>query len=197
MSNALKKINARVKVLQKKHPKSKRSTLQKQAGREWRAGKLKKGVGAVRKQHHVKKKAVAKKRRRTAKPKVVTRTRTVIKVVRPKRRRAAHHKKRTTTRRRVSGVGKTSILLPIVGVAAVGLLAYYMMSKPTYPAFAPTSNPYRVQAQNNVLQWATAAGLAASTITSIINSLNNSDDSTVIAAGSDPAGTFAQSQLGD
>jgi len=196
MSNALKKINARVKVLQKKHPKSKRTTLQKQAGREWRAGKLKGAVGAVRKKHHVKKKTVAKKRRRTAKPKVVTRTRTIVKVVRAKRRRATH-KKRTTARRRVSGVGKTSILLPIVGVAAVGLLAYYMMSRPTIPPFAPTNNPYRVQAQNSILQWATAAGLAASTITSIINSLNSSDDSTVIAAGSNPAATFAQSQLGD
>ncbi len=44
MSNALAKINARVKVLAKKHPKSKRTTLQKQAGREYRAGKLG-GVG--------------------------------------------------------------------------------------------------------------------------------------------------------
>ncbi len=41
MSAALKKINARVKQLQKKHPKSKRVTLQKQAGKEYRAGKLK------------------------------------------------------------------------------------------------------------------------------------------------------------
>lgn len=40
MSNALAKINARVKQLQKKHPKSKRTSLQKQAGREYRAGKL-------------------------------------------------------------------------------------------------------------------------------------------------------------
>lgn len=40
MSTALAKINARVKYLQKKHPKTQRKTLQKQAGREYRAGKL-------------------------------------------------------------------------------------------------------------------------------------------------------------
>ena len=41
-SSILKKINARVKQLKKKHPGAKRSTLQKQAGREFKAGKLKK-----------------------------------------------------------------------------------------------------------------------------------------------------------
>lgn len=58
MSNALAKINARVKVLAKKHPKSKRTTLQKQAGREYRAGKL----GRVKKKRVVgaKKKRVAR-----------------------------------------------------------------------------------------------------------------------------------------
>jgi hypothetical protein len=40
MSTALAKINARVKYLQKKHPNTQRKTLQKQAGREYRAGKL-------------------------------------------------------------------------------------------------------------------------------------------------------------
>ena len=53
MSTALAKINARVKQLQKKHPKTQRKTLQKQAGREYRAGKL----GGVKK-HVAKKKAV-------------------------------------------------------------------------------------------------------------------------------------------
>jgi hypothetical protein len=57
MPNALKKINARVKELQKKHPNTQRKTLQKQAGREYKAGKLgglyssgkkRKKVGAVR-----------------------------------------------------------------------------------------------------------------------------------------------------
>lgn len=35
-------INDRVKALQKKHPRSKRTTLQKQAGKEYRDGKLSK-----------------------------------------------------------------------------------------------------------------------------------------------------------
>lgn len=38
--SALKKINARVKHLARLHPNSKRVTLQKQAGAEYRAGKL-------------------------------------------------------------------------------------------------------------------------------------------------------------
>ena len=45
MSTALAKINARVKQLQKKHPNTQRKTLQKQAGKEYKAGKL----GGVRK----------------------------------------------------------------------------------------------------------------------------------------------------
>jgi hypothetical protein len=39
-ATALKKINARVKALAKKYPGKKRVTLQKQAGAEYRAGKL-------------------------------------------------------------------------------------------------------------------------------------------------------------
>jgi hypothetical protein len=69
MSTALKKINARVKALAKKHPGSKRVTLQKQAGREYRAGKLggarKKKVGKVKRRSVVGKKKVGKVKRRS------------------------------------------------------------------------------------------------------------------------------------
>ena len=54
MSNALAKINARVKVLAKKHPGKKRVTLQKQAGKEYKAGKL----GGVKRHSHKRKKKV-------------------------------------------------------------------------------------------------------------------------------------------
>lgn len=58
-STALKKINARVKFLAKKHPGKKRVTLQRQAGKEYREGKL----GGHKKKVVHKKKAVHKKRR--------------------------------------------------------------------------------------------------------------------------------------
>lgn len=54
MSSALKKIQARVKQLRKKHPNAKFRSLQKQAGSEYRSGKL----GGVKK----KKRTVAKKK---------------------------------------------------------------------------------------------------------------------------------------
>ncbi len=60
MPNALKKINARVKHLQKLHPNTQRKTLQKQAGREYRAGKL----GAVRKSRPKKQRAKKAARKR-------------------------------------------------------------------------------------------------------------------------------------
>jgi hypothetical protein len=47
---ALRKINAEVKRLKKKHPNSKHSTLQKQAGKAYRAGKLGR-VGGKKKVH--------------------------------------------------------------------------------------------------------------------------------------------------
>jgi hypothetical protein len=63
-STALSKINARVKQLAKKHPGKKRVTLQKQAGAEYRAGKL----GGAKKRHakkvHHKRIAAPRKRRR-------------------------------------------------------------------------------------------------------------------------------------
>jgi len=64
MSTALAKINARVKQLAKKHPGKKRVTLQRQAGAEYRAGKLGGSVGAKRKRT-VHKKKPAKRRTKT------------------------------------------------------------------------------------------------------------------------------------
>lgn len=200
MNTALKKINARVKVLQKKHPNSKRKTLQKQAGAEWRAGKLKHGVGSVRKKHAVKKKTVAKKRRRAKKPTVkvirVYRKHHVAKVPTKRRRRARY--KVTHKVRRVSGPGKKSILPVVLGLAALAGVAYLVL-KPSQPALLPSNNPARVQAQSNILQWAAAAGLVGSALTSIIKALNNSDDTTVINAGTSPnaAQAFLNSQMGD
>lgn len=73
MATALDKINKRVKHLARLHPGKKRVTLQKQAGAEYRAGKLgrvkkKKSVhkkSVHRKKHHTKKKSVGSPRRGT------------------------------------------------------------------------------------------------------------------------------------
>ncbi len=192
MNNALKKINARVKVLQKEHPNSKRKTLQKQAGKEWRDGKLKKGVGAKKR---VAKKKPVKGKRSAAKPRIVHHTRTIVKVVKAKRRKYKAKKSnvrayKATRYKRVSGIGKMSSLVPIVAIAALGLGAYYLFTRATTPVLAPTTNPYRAQAQTSILQWASLAGLTAAAIASIINQLNSSDDDTVIAAAAAPSQYF-------
>lgn len=193
MSAALKKINARVKQLQKKHPKSKRVTLQKQAGREYKAGKLKthrkkakpapkrrarkaSGVGSKYKVYHeVKKVGKARKKRtaRRSKPKVrtVTRVRT-----------------RTVYKRRAS-VGRSgmSSIMPVVAIAGLGLIAY-MLLKPKTQVTVPgvstplvlTGNPTRDNSAQNVLAYAQAAGIGLSAITALINSLNSMSDSAVV-----------------
>jgi hypothetical protein len=70
MSTALKKINARVKELKKKHPGSSHHTLQKQAGKEYKAGKLgRTKKHATKKKHH----AVGKKKsHKTHRPRIGT-----------------------------------------------------------------------------------------------------------------------------
>ena len=61
---ALKKINARVKYLQTRHPGKKRVTLQKQAGKEYKAGKL----GGVKKKSVHKKKTIHRKKKSVGSP---------------------------------------------------------------------------------------------------------------------------------
>jgi hypothetical protein len=55
-ANALKKINAEIKKLKKKHPNSSHRALQKQASAKYRAGKL----GGKSKRHTTKKKSVGR-----------------------------------------------------------------------------------------------------------------------------------------
>lgn len=188
--NALKKINERVKQLQKKHPNAKRKTLQKQAGREWKSGKLKarkkaapKRVKSVRRKTVAKKRAAVRKRpiKRAARR---VRTRTITKTVYKVRRVKIKSKPRRRVGSRTMG-GKS--LMPIVAIAALGVGAYLLLSKPaTPPSYIQTGNYQRDNAASNILAYATAAGLAASAIAKLIDSLNNSSDSTVISAGQNP-----------
>lgn len=197
--NALKKINERVKQLQKKHPKSKRTTLQKQAGREWKAGKL---AGKKRKSAP-KKKAVARKRktvvhkpakRKAARRKVTTRV-VVVGKIRRRRRPAA---KARHTRRRVSGKGPS--IMPMVALGALAVGGYLLLSKGSTPqqnSYIPTGNYQRDNSAANVLAYATAAGLAASAIAKLIDALNNSSDSQVTAAAANPQASISQFFSGD
>jgi len=187
IGSALKKINARVKVLQKKHPKTKRVTLQKQAGKEYKAGKLKVKRKVKRRvaKRVVKRRAVKRVRKRTARKRV---NRAVMRVSKPVSRRVYRPKVvrvksyKAARYRRVSGTGKS--LMPIVLLAGAGLIAYMLLKpKPvtSYPQYQPTGNPTRDAAASNILAWATAAGLAISSITKLLDAINKGSDSDVQA----------------
>lgn len=194
---ALKKINARAKALKKKHPGKKYRTLQKQAGAEYKAGKLKaKRKPAKRKT--VKRKAVAKRKpaaRKTRKrvARKVGKPTTVVyslgKLIKRKRRKRAAVKSKG--KRRVSGSGNSS-LMPILLLGGLGLAAYLLLKPAAVPALYQSSNQLRNTSSNNILQYATAAGLGISAITALINSLNNMSDNDVINASNNPASAVAQ-----
>lgn len=186
-ANALKKINARVKVLAKKHPKKARKTLQKQAGAEYRAGKL----SAVKKRvHKTVRKKVAKKKPVTHKRKPVkkgTRVRVVHVVAAhkvKKRRKAVKHRAHP---RRVSGAGKKSSVMPFVVLGGLALAAYFLLrpsTAATLPAIAPRPTPTGAASANNLLQWAAAANLGVTAISKLIDAINNSSDSSLSDANS-------------
>lgn len=181
--NALKKINLRVRELQKKHPGKKRVTLQRQAGKEYRDGKLKPKKRAVkkvvrkkpvkRKVHHTKKLSAAKpKRQRVYKARVVH-----IKPYKAKRYR------------RVSGKGPS--LLPVLAIGGLALGAYLLLNRPSAtPQYIQTGNVQRDNSASTILAYATAAGLTATAIAKLIDSLNNSSDSQVSAAAANPQATI-------
>jgi len=191
-ANALKKINARVKVLQKKHPNAKRKTLQKQAGREYKAGKLKVKRKPVAKKKPVKRKAVKRSIARIAK---IAKPSTLGKLYK-RRKRATRAKK--VVRRRVSGtVGKSSMLLPVVALGGLAVLAYFMLKPATntqVPALYQSQNVQRNQSASNILAYASAGALTISAIAKLIEALNSSDDKTVVAAGQNPAAYVNQLQ---
>lgn len=175
LGNALRKINAEAKRLRKKHPNAKYSTLQKQAGRAFKAGKLKKRksrstgkVAKVAKVGRVRKRKTT--RRKAAKPRVVVRTRV-----------------RTVTKvRRVGKASTMDKLLPVLAIAGVGLLIYKVVSdRPAANSqqYMPTGNYQRDNSAANILAWATAGGIAINAITALIKMLNEKSDAEVIQAG--------------
>lgn len=177
--NALKKINARAKQLKKLHPDKKYKTLQKQAGAEFKSGKLKakrKKVGKVAK--IVKRKPAARKHK--------PRTRVITKTVYKVRRVKVKAKRRAGVG---NTVGKSSSLMPVIAIAAVAAAALYFMNRPApqQMQYYPTGNVARDNTAANVIAYATAAGLTISAIAKLIESLNSSSDAQVAAAGASPA----------
>jgi hypothetical protein len=196
--NALKKISARVKQLRKKNPGRKYSSLQKQAGKEFKAGKLKaKRKPAAKKA--AKRKPAKRKAIRRAAPKVKIARRKVVARVKPVKPRKVKVKAYKATRYKKVGKGGKS-MMPLIALAAVGVGAYLLLRKPATVAqnygYIPTGNPVRDNSANSVLTWATAAGLTATAITKLIQAINSSSDSTVQNAAQSPD-QFAQSLLGD
>lgn len=213
-ATALKKIQARVKKLRKKHPGAKFRTLQKQAGAEYRAGRLKTkrkpakkkiarrrevaAVGKVRKR-----KAPARKISKRRKPKIKIVTRTVqVGAVKYKRRRRATPKKHSRRRAsRIGGMSSNTTLL-LVGAAAVLGIGYLLLrdngtGAQSQIAYQPTGSVSRDNKAGEIMAWATAAGIGISAITSLISALNTGSDSKVsqiydtYKAGGDPMAAVA------
>jgi hypothetical protein len=210
MNAALKKIQARVKKLRKKHPGAKFRTLQKQAGAEYRAGKLKtkrkRSVGAVKKRkkvrargrtkvsnhngggappvymsHYTIGRAAPKRKRASVKKRRKPKTVTIIKY--RKSVRYVKPKRIKTRRRKVGGMSKgTKNALLVGGAVVLGYLLMKSMS-PSYPPVTLT-NPASVASANSLVSAAQAAGYSATAIANLIKTINSSSDQQVQTAAS-------------
>lgn len=199
MANALKKIQARVKKLRKRYPKKKYSSLMKQAGKEYKAGKLKprkksapKRKKPVRRKAVHRKKPVARKkavrRRKATKPRVLRRKTVVV-----------YRSKKRKSRRRVSGIGAVgNKIMKVLPLVALGVGAYLLLKPKAAPAaIVQTTNPVRNQTASDVLLYAQAAGMTAAAIAKLIDAINSSNDSQVqkiydnVKSGQDPYANIA------
>jgi len=163
----IQQITARAKKIRKLRPGTQWKNALKQAAAQLRAGKKVSGpaapvVGAVRKR---------KKPRRTYKKSA--------KVYRAKVRRVSGTNE---------GLGNTGLLLGVAGIAVVG---YFLMRSNNntgtggtgfnqqLPPLYQSNNQTRNQQSAEIVQWATAAGIALAGIAKIIESLNNKSDQEV------------------
>ena len=171
MSRALSIINKRVGELQRKHPNAKRVTLQRRAGKEYKAGVIGK---------------IAKRKRKPVPKKTLTHNRGITTVITRRqmpsvRRGKSFYTTTVTTRKRsIGGIDTNSILL--LGALAVG--GYFLfnnLNKPAaaLPAVMTTGNPQRDNNASSLLQWAQVAGLGLAAITALVNALNSKSDSDV------------------
>lgn len=170
LGSALQKIRARVKVLRKRHPGAKFRTLQKQAGKEFKAGKLKARRSPGKKSRPV------KRRKRRASVKRVTRVRT-RRVTVYKTRYRTRAKKRTVRRRRVSGImgmSKNTGMLVIAGIALLGV--FLIMKNRTPPLMIPSGNMQVANNASQAIAIAQAAGATAAAVAKMIAQFNASND---------------------
>lgn len=196
MASTLQKITARAKRIRKAHPGKKWLTAVKEAGREFRAGKLK--PKRARPKKHSKRKHKARRRVSGFKPNTglvpreqVARTRARVGSHRRKpRRRAASPRPK---RRRVgqsngngSGPSSTNWVMPVLVLGGLGLAAYALLRNQgqTSPAvsssqYVPTGNAYRDSAASKILAYATAAGMVGDAIAKLIQALNRSSDADI------------------
>jgi hypothetical protein len=186
-ANALKKITTAAKKLRKRAPGMSWKSAVKKAGSMFRAGKLKAkkkrvaSVGAVKR----KKKATRKKSTRRAVSVRAVRGVRVAMPVKRKRRRVA--RKKTATRRRVGAQGGKDKLVQtlLIGGLAVGLIVAFTRQRQTQPAYYPTGDNYRDSRAQQIIAYATAAGLAATQIAALINTINQSSDAQLDTMNSD------------
>jgi len=193
-TNQLTKITKRAKAIRRAHPGKSWRTAVKDAGREYRTGKLKRKA-APRKRKAVRKRARPRRRvgaflpttgKRGPRETVIrTRSRVGAHKRKPRRRKKPVSHSVARPRRRRVGQSATSTLMPIVALGGLGLLAYALLRKPAQPAPAPasglatTGNQYRDATAQRILAYATAAGIAADAIWKLIQSLNRASDADV------------------
>lgn len=188
MATALSSIIKEAKHLKRKYPH--RFDHLKPPDR-WSKGYVKQASAIYAKKHHGKspvgKKRKVRARRLSAvtpKPKPGPKPKPRA-VVRKKQPYVIHKVIMAGTRRRHRSVGKTDtgMMLPIlIGLGAL----YFLTRKPAasqspiiLPPITQTSNYTRNQQSQNIIAYATAAGLALSAIASLIDKLNKSSDQEV------------------
>lgn len=199
MANALKVINKRANQLHKRHPGKKRATLLKQAGKEYRAGKLsgKKKRRTVARANKIVVVGAVKRKTRKRKLQTVPKRKRVYKA-----KRVSVKSYKAKRYRRIAGKGSSVTTALLVGG---GLIAGYLLLKnfttpapTTIPAagYFNTGNQVRDNNANVVLSYATAAGLTLTAIAKLISVINSSSDSQVSSAASNP-GSFVSANIGD
>lgn len=180
--SVLTKIVHKAKALRRAHPHK-----HDKKKHPWRAymkeasEKVKKGSHSGKPRKKRKKRAVSKARKvgKVKRHRAAPKTRTVTKY---KVRHVVRHK--VVRVGRASGGGGMKNIMPIVALGAVAVAAYLLLKPktPTYGQYPPlnmTGNTYRDTTAQNILAYATAAGLAADAVSKLINSLNNASDSQV------------------
>jgi hypothetical protein len=195
----LKKITTRAKALKKKHPGKKWTTLVKQAGKEFRSGKLgkvrkkrhtrkvhavKRGKVGVRKhtvKRHTVKRHTARRRKRTAKKMGAKRYKPVKNVTHC--RRVGRRR-----RRRIGDVTDTAPSTPQAKqtnwqkIALIGggiIVALYAFSRPSTTTLTPAA---QAAGGSSILSYATAAGASATALANLVAKLNTSTPAQVQSA---------------